>query len=217
MARWTGLATWRHKRTIFRAAMPMTPTLSTPARGPGSKSRPFVPTLVIGVLGVCALAALFWPRGSSRVPGGFLVDGSGRPAPLAEEMAPVTLVHFWATWCAPCLTEIPAITRLADEFETPGGFRVLLIAVADSPAKVTAFLGSGAGRALYDPSWEIAHRYGTRQLPETHLVARGKTIARWDGATDWDGEPIRAELRGHLTAAGVLASVARRTVSKQDL
>jgi hypothetical protein len=83
--------------------------------------------------------------------------------------------------------------RLAEELETPGQFRVLLVAVNDSPDQAAKFLGSAAGRALHDPSWEIAHRYSTRQLPETHLLVQTKVVKTWVGATAWDDPAVRQE------------------------
>src|SRR5689334_18733096 len=65
--------------------------------------------LGLAALAVCALAALFWPKGQSafQEPGGFLYDSTGRAATIGSRLAPVTLVHFWATWCPPCIQETP--------------------------------------------------------------------------------------------------------------
>src|SRR5262245_34302480 len=128
-----------------------------------------LPAIVLAVLVACGAAALFWPSSSGpNEAAGFLVDINGRPAPLAERLEPVTLVHFWATWCPPCLTEIPALLRLRDELARPGSFAVVLVAVSDSPDKVKPFLGEASGEALFDPRWEVARRYGTQLLPETY-------------------------------------------------
>jgi thiol-disulfide isomerase/thioredoxin len=173
-----------------------------------------LPRATLVALGLCGLLALFWPRGERSgasagrggafdAPGGFLIDGLGRPSPLGERMADATLLHFWATWCAPCLTEIPAIQTLRRDLEAPGRFHVVLVAVADSPDKVKTFLGDAAGAALYDPKWEVAHRYGTEKLPESYLVVRGRVIEKFAGATDWDDPQVRARLAARLEEAGV--------------
>lgn len=180
--------------------------------------------LGMGVLAVAVLVALLWPRGQSsfEAPGGFLVDGDGRPVPLAQRLAPVTLVHFWATWCAPCVTEIPALKELAKDFQDAPGFDLVMIAVDDEAEKVKPFLGSLAPMALYDPTWDVANRYGTRKLPETYLVVDGQVVGvpsqdrlrretglrldgkkpRWVGQTDWGDPQIRAELREKLEGLG---------------
>jgi len=175
----------------------------------------------IAVLAVAVLTALLWPRGESsfEAPGGFLVDGDGRPVPLAQRLGPVTLVHFWATWCAPCITEIPALQELAKDFQDEPRFDLVMIAVDDEAQDVDSFLGSLAPMALFDPNWEVAHRYGTRKLPETYLVVGGTVLEapsqerlrqetglkldgktpRWVGQTDWGNAEIRAELRAVLS------------------
>jgi cytochrome c biogenesis protein CcmG, thiol:disulfide interchange protein DsbE len=113
----------------------------------------------------------------------------------------VTVVHFWATWCPPCITEIPAILRLQKDFAAPGQLAVLLVAVSDSPEKVKTFLGGAAEQALFDPRWEVAHRYGTNQLPETYVLADGRVADKFVGATDWDAPEVRQRLRALIESS----------------
>lgn len=192
-------------------------SLTDPPPGPTPSPAPAAGSTVlrvgIAVVVLCAAAALFWPQGHSSfvAPGGFLVDAGGRPAPLAQRLAPATLVHFWATWCPPCLEEAPALNRLQAQLTQPGTFELLRVAVADSPEKVKVFLGEGAGAVLYDPSWDVAHRYGTRQLPETYLVVHGRVVEKWIGATDWSSSTVRAQLKAKLAENGIaLATQATR-------
>jgi thiol-disulfide isomerase/thioredoxin len=152
-------------------------------------------TVVVALL---AAAVLFWPRGSGdeEAPGGFLIDAGGRPVPVAARMAPVTLVHFWATWCPPCMTEVPSLDRLSEDFaEYRGDFTILMVAVDDDQERVKSFVGDRASSVLYDPSWEVTHRYGTRKLPETYLVVRGTVKERWIGPQDWGDPDIRRQIR----------------------
>jgi thiol-disulfide isomerase/thioredoxin len=166
-------------------------------RGPGTggwQTR----LLILGV-GLAAVAALLWPRGANGPrAGGFLLDAESRQAPLSEQLAPVTLLHFWATWCPPCIDEVPALDRLARDLAGEPGFRVLMVAVADDREQVKRFAGAAPERVLYDPEWEVAHRYGTRQLPETHLLVDGKVVKSFVGAQDWDQAPLRDVIRGAL-------------------
>lgn len=170
---------------------------------PSPTLRSRLPAIALAALVVCGLAALFWPGDRSRgeIAGGFLVDVQGRPAPLGERLAPVTVVHFWATWCPPCITEIPAVLRLQKDLSAPGQLAVLLVAVGDSPEKVKTFLGDASGQALFDPRWEVAHRYGTNQLPETYVLTDGRVADKFVGATDWDAPEVRQRLRALIDAS----------------
>ncbi len=164
--------------------------------------------ILLAVLVVALAVVVFWPRGtrSEAAPEGLLVDAAGHPVPMGSRMAPVTLVHFWATWCPPCRTEAPSIGRLADDFSRyRGTFTVLMVSVADDAGKARSFAGARAGSVLYDPSWDVAHRYGTWKLPETYLVVRGEVVERWVGDQDWDDpatrKPIEAAIAGVRSGA----------------
>jgi thiol-disulfide isomerase/thioredoxin len=156
----------------------------------------------LGAVALAILVMLFWPHGKgTSAPGGFLLDGDGRPSPMGSRLAPVTLVHFWATWCPPCIQESPGIQRLAADLAGYHDFSLLMIAVQDRKDKVGHFLGpEAAAMVLYDPSWDVAHRYGTDQLPETYLVVRGKVVQKFVGATDWDNPDLRRRLLAYLGA-----------------
>jgi len=170
-------------------------------------------TIFVALIIAAAAVALFWPRGdgSFEAPGGFLTDGAGRAQTLGPRMAPVTLVHFWATWCPPCISEIPTLDRLADDLQTHPEFRVVMVAVEDDVDKVRTFLGGDAEGVLYDSTWEVAHRYGTRQLPETYLVVRGQVQQKWEGAQDWNDPELRQRVSQALAEVGVqVASSALR-------
>lgn len=158
------------------------------------------------VVAAVALAALFWPRGEDErlnlqtfrkarkgqaAPAGMLIDSGGRPIPLATRMAPVTLVHFWSTWCPPCIDEIPSILRLADSYAGNHDFALVMIAVQDEFEKVQTFLGERVSESLFDHDWKVSHSYGTAKLPETHLVVGGKIIESFIGTTNWDARDNR--------------------------
>jgi thiol-disulfide isomerase/thioredoxin len=185
------------------ASAPLSRSVGRQARGAAA---------VVTALG---LAVLLWPRGSDTslaAPGGFLLDRAGRAATLGTRLSPVTLVHFWATWCPPCIEETPALERLAHDFAGYRDFGVLRVAVADSRSRVDEFLGPHAGSVLYDPQWDVAHRYGTEQLPETYLVVRGRIVEKFIGEVDWDDPAVRQKIAARLSngpsggAAGMAGS-----------
>ncbi len=180
------------------------PSSLTPAPDPAPAGRsPGPPRWLLVALVLAALAALFWPRGErlSLAPQPEPVDGAGQRVVLAEHFAPVTLLHFWATWCPPCVTEIPVLRRLAADFRDEPGFALVFVAVRDDPARVPDFLGELAAENLYDPTWGVAKRWGTSQIPETYLLVNGKVIEKYEGATDWDRADLRILLRSAIADA----------------
>ncbi|HSS76973.1 MAG TPA: TlpA disulfide reductase family protein [Thermoanaerobaculia bacterium] len=183
--------------SISELTAPVPPETAAP---PASSRLGMPAKLGLAALAVCALAALFWPRSTAtfKEPGGFLYDATGQAATIGPRLAPVTLVHFWATWCPPCIQEIPALQRLSKDFAGHEDFSVLMVAVSDSNSKVRAFLGRGSDMVLFDPNWEVANRYGTSQLPETYLVVNGQVVRKFVGMTDWDAAPLRQEIQARL-------------------
>jgi len=169
-----------------------------PAAGLGLQSK-----IAVAVVALAALAALFWPRGDGtfKEPGGFLYDVDGRAITMGPRLEPVTLVHFWATWCPPCIAEIPALQRLSRDFSDHPDFAVVMVAVSDSTDKVKSFIGPWADMMFFDPNWDVANRYGTEKLPETYLVVRGEVRDKFIGQTDWDDPEIRRKLTSHLASS----------------
>ncbi len=82
---------------------------------------------------------------------------------------------------------------------TPGAAGVvrLLLAVtlADEQRTARRFVGETAIPLVFDPRWEVAHRFGSEKLPETHLVVRGEVVDRFVGATPWADRTIRERLQ----------------------
>jgi len=65
--------------------------------------------------------------------------------------------------------------------------------VQDDVAKAQKLAGSED--VLFDPDWKTAHRYGTRQLPESYLLVDGKVQRKFDGPIDWDDAQVREAVR----------------------
>lgn len=182
-------------------ALPNAPAAPSGAPPAGPAAGP--PKWVLAAIVAVALVALFWPRGEriSLAPQREPVDAAGARVALAERFAPVTLLHFWATWCAPCVTEIPALRALAADFAGERDFALVLVAVQDDPRKAAEFLGGLAPTNLYDPTWEVANGWGTSKLPETYLLVNGEVAEKFEGATEWGRADLRARLRAALAAA----------------
>ncbi len=100
-----------------------------------------------------------------------------------------TLVHFWATWCAPCVEELPALVNASDLFKKHG-VDVLLISVdAAGVSKVPPFLSKHkiTNTVIYwDPRSELMKKFGISILPTTVAInSKGQEIGRATGAVNW--------------------------------
>lgn len=120
---------------------------------------------------------------------GFL-DPAGKPVTLAAFRGKPLLVNLWATWCAPCVREMPTLDRLA--VREKDKLQVLVISQdLDGVAKVTPFFEKAKFAALQpylDPDVKFSTGYGVN-LPTTILYdAEGKEVWRVSGDMDWDGE-----------------------------
>ena len=125
----------------------------------------------------------------------------GRRTELAALRGHVVLVNFWATSCAPCVEEMPAMVANWRRF-SPQGFETLAVSMSyDPPALVSNFAQSRAlpfGVAI-DNTGEIAHRFGDVQFTPTSLLInkRGEIVRRWVGKTDFAAlAPLIAQLDG---------------------
>lgn len=106
------------------------------------------------------------------------------------------IIHFWATWCTPCLVELPDLMSFAEENKK--NVRVLAIAVQDSQNKIDSFLTKNNIHIpdnviiAVDPNWSIAKKiFKTTKLPESFYLNKDRqTLARHNGAVDdWRTSP----------------------------
>ncbi|MFO6445695.1 TlpA family protein disulfide reductase [Erythrobacter sp. NE805] len=123
-------------------------------------------------------------------------DPAGRTLDLGAQDGPV-LINLWATWCAPCVKEMPQLDALAGELE--GEVKVLTVSQdVRGPEVVTPFFAKGGYRKLepwLDPETELAAQFTPEGvLPLTILFdASGKEVLRVAGGYDW-GSPEAAKL-----------------------
>ena len=124
------------------------------------------------------------------------LDPAGQPTTLAASDGRVRLVNFWATWCAPCRKEMPALDALQRSRGGPD-FEVIAIATGrNSPEGIAAFREeagiSALGNAL-DPKGRLAAAMGVPGLPVSVLLDRdGAEVARMLGDADWNGPDAHA-------------------------
>jgi thiol-disulfide isomerase/thioredoxin len=117
-------------------------------------------------------------------------DESGKPVSLADFAGKVVMVNFWASWCPPCLRELPSINRLQ---ATLGGKDFTIVALnIDQAGKPIAKRLSRKLKldklALYlDPKSAVTKSWKIKTMPTTILFdQKGREVGRLEGGVEWD-------------------------------
>ena len=107
---------------------------------------------------------------------------------LSDFQGQYVLLNFWATWCAPCVEEMPALERLYQRLR-PDGLTVVAISTdALEAARIEAFARklNVTFPILRDADQAVSKTYGARDLPSTFLLnPKGEVIAAAKGARHW--------------------------------
>ena len=161
---------------------------------------------VCGLLGGCAQPPDPVEPGAVAPPFE-LLDLDGGSHRLADFAGQVVLLNFWATWCPPCVEEMPSLQRLADLLEDDG-LAVVAVSVDERYDDIAPFVEEHRLRflVLHDLGKRVSRRYEVFQFPETWLIGRdGRLVSRVIGARDWSApESLRVfrDLLGEDPAAG---------------
>lgn len=141
------------------------------------------------------------------------VDGKGQPADMAPYRGKVLLVNLWATWCAPCIKELPSLGALQQEL---GGdaFQVVTIAIDErDPSKIEPFLAShGAADlpVLIDRDRTIDKVAEIIALPTSLLVDRdGKVKAMLTGDACWNSGTALTAVKAFIADGTVMTDELR--------
>jgi thiol-disulfide isomerase/thioredoxin len=113
---------------------------------------------------------------------------AGETVRLSQYRGKVVLLNFWATWCVPCLLEMPALDRL-NKALAGQPFKLLAINQAEERAQVEKFTRAHpySFDVVLDPIGEIGSSYNANRLPMSYIVdARGRVIRRAVGPRQWD-------------------------------
>ena len=118
-------------------------------------------------------------------------DADGKDVTMAAFKGRPVLVNLWATWCAPCVKELPTLDRTARD-AGPNGLQVVAISQDTGPRpSVVAFLkanGVATLKPYHDPAMAISGALGAQVLPTSILYdAEGRELWRYIGDLDWTG------------------------------
>jgi thiol-disulfide isomerase/thioredoxin len=119
-----------------------------------------------------------------------LVDAKGKDFNFISAKGKVVLVNFWATWCPPCVAEMPSLQRLYNDYND----KVVFMFVAqDKVEKVSAFIvKKGYTLPVYYSKTEVPSVLTSKTIPTTYVINKeGKIIIAEIGVADWNSDKTR--------------------------
>jgi len=138
------------------------------------------------------------PRIGSAAPD-FTVHDSDRTVTLSQLKGRVVVLNFWATWCPPCIEEMPSLVQMQQRMKAKG-VTVLAVSVDVDQDNYQRFLKDHSVNLLSvrDADQKSNALYGTFKFPETYVIDRSGIVRRkFIGAVDWT-EPDVIEYLGKL-------------------
>ena len=140
-----------------------------------------------------AQAAGFEKRAATPAPELRAQDLAGVPKTLADYRGKVVLLNFWASWCPPCLREMPSLERLRVKM-AGRPLEIVALNSAEAPEEVNAYLARMklGFPILLDPDGSNTKRWKVFALPTTFMLdAEGRVRYVLTGPTEWDeGEAL---------------------------
>jgi cytochrome c biogenesis protein CcmG/thiol:disulfide interchange protein DsbE len=179
---------------------------------------------LLAVATIVAAVAAFFVRDSLRIPETVqrLGTASGE-GPASEASAPrlvslpgggsrdlsrppgeLLIVHFWATWCPPCVEEFPALLRFWKEYGKKRGLGLLAVSVDENWKTVDDWVrtvGAGGIPLALDPHRTTAKSFGTEKFPETYVLSpSGQVVDKFIGPVSWTSPALRQRIDELLAA-----------------
>lgn len=123
----------------------------------------------------------------------------GQPITPASFGGKVLVLNFWATWCPPCVQEIPSLSQFQQQFQA-SGVVVVAVSVDKNQQKYKNFLNRFrvAFQTTRDPEAGISAKYGTFQYPETYVIKDGKVVKKIVSNRNWMDNETTQMIRGLL-------------------
>jgi hypothetical protein len=111
---------------------------------------------------------------------------------LSDHPRRPTVLHFWATWCAPCRTELPSLLAGFGGGSAESSPRLVLASLDENWKTLRHYFGGAVPEAVVRDHGGVGRRLGVANLPETLLLlAQGEVAARVRGARNWESADAR--------------------------
>ena len=131
------------------------------------------------------------PAQTGKVAPDFKVSDGSTSIHLADYRGKVILLNFWASWCGPCVAELPSLLQL---HRSDPNLVILAVSIDEDPGAYSHFIRQRHVDLITvrDPGQAAANLYHTDMWPETYLIDRKGIIRRkFVGAQDWSDPEIR--------------------------
>ncbi len=158
--------------------------------------------LVLTVALVAVVASTLRERlvvAGDSAPSFSVTTDTGRKISTSDFGGKILVVNFWATWCPPCISELPSLNQMAAEVKG-SGVVVLGISVDKDKVAYDKFLKKVKlnFETSRDPAADISSEYGTFKYPETYVINRdGKVLEKFIADQPWTDPAIIARLKGY--------------------
>ena len=165
---------------------------------------------VLQVLIAVCMAALVWGvagafeenvvAAGDAAPDFRITTDSGRTVTRSDFGGKLLVLNFWATWCPPCIEEMPSLNQFQKSLAAQGVV-VLGVSVDRNAQTYRNFLSRAnvAFQTARDPEGRISGGYGTYQYPETYIINReGRVVEKIVGAANWTDEATIARVKALL-------------------
>lgn len=177
-------AFWGSLMALLLAAAPLAPALADGAPAKPGDFSPFDPPL--------------------PTPNEDFQNALGDKVTLADFKGEVVVLNFWASWCAPCIAEMPTLDTLQADLAADG-LKVVAVSLDRDGIKKAApfFRRTGVKNLkLYtDRMSDLFQELKGAALPTTYVLDRdGKVVSVYVGATDWSSDRVKTELKKYLDA-----------------
>lgn len=164
-----------------------------------------IDTILKGVM-VLLMGAMLWVVADSvrerlvqvgdKAPDFSIRTDDGKTVTRTDFGGKLLVLNFWATWCLPCVKEIPSLDDMQQRLKSKG-LVVLAVSVDKNEASYKEFLKRArvSFTTARDPEANISAEYGTFKYPETYVIDQtGKVVGKYIADQDWTSPQVMQQL-----------------------